>query len=226
MERRFLRGEPILWRSVGADGIVGRAWPMTLVRDDDELIAVYLRPGTVFKMAAGTARPGQARAAIAFDGRHYDAIWRNTDALILYRPGDASSVWRYQRADDQTLAMWYINLEEPWTRTEQGFDSRDHGLDVIVAPDLASWSWKDEDEVERDVNAGRLTRTEVDAYRAEGESTARRLIQRAPPFDRDWTLWRPDPAWPVPVLSPTWNVTPSPTKGGGTSRRPGAAGPT
>lgn len=202
MERRFRRGEPILWRSVGADGTIGRAWPMTLVRDDDELIAVYLRPGTVFKMAFGMTRPAQARAAIAFDGRHYDAVWRAMDALVLYRPGDASSVWRYQRADDQTIQMWYVNLEEPWTRTEQGFDSRDHGLDVIVSPDLSSWSWKDEDEVEREVTAGQLTRAEVDSYRAEGERAAGRLIRREPPFDHDWTLWRPDPRGPSRSFRP------------------------
>lgn len=179
---------------------------MTVEQDDDDLIAVYLRPGAVFKMAAGTARPAQVSAATAFDGRHYDAVWRGVDALILHAPGDASSVWRYQRADDQTLKMWYVNLEDPWRRTAQGFDSCDHLLDVIVSPDLSSWSWKDEDEVEREVAAGRLTPAEVSSYRAEGERVARRLMSREPPFDRDWTLWRPDPTWPLPVLSSGWDA--------------------
>jgi hypothetical protein len=185
--------------------LVGRAWPMTVVRDEDELIAVYLQPGTVFKMAVGTTRPAQERAAIGFDGRHYDAVWRSMDALILYRPGDAHSVWRYQRADDQGLRMWYVNLEEPWTRTARGFDSRDHGLDVIVAPDLSSWSWKDEDEMERAIASGDLTAAEVAAYRAEGERAAGRIIRREPPFEQDWTAWRPDPTWPVPTLPQDWD---------------------
>lgn len=179
---------------------------MTVVRDDDDVTVVYLRPGTVFKMAVGTTRPAQERDAIGFDGRHYDAVWRAMDALILYRPGDAHSVWRYQRADTQILKMWYVNLEDPWTRTTRGFDSRDHLLDVIVAPDLSSWSWKDEDEMEREVAAGRLSAAEVAAYRAEGERAARRITRREPPFDQDWAAWRPDPAWPVPMLSPGWDV--------------------
>jgi len=179
---------------------------MTVVRDDDDLIAVYLRPGTVFKTAAETTRPEQARAAISFDGSHYDAVWRAMDALILHRPGDAHSVWRYQSADDQTLKMWYVNLEEPWTRTSRGFDSRDHGLDVIVAPDLSSWSWKDEDEVEREVAEARLAVADVAAYRAEGERAASRIMRRDPPFDQDWTMWRPDPTWPAPILPPDWSA--------------------
>ncbi|MDQ2914683.1 MAG: DUF402 domain-containing protein [Chloroflexota bacterium] len=191
--------------------VVGRAWPMTVVRDEDDFIAVYLRPGTVFKMAVGMTRPAQERSAISFDGRHYDAMWRVMDALILHRPGDAHSVWRYQRSDDQTLKMWYVNLEEPWKRTARGFDSRDHGLDVIVAPDLSSWSWKDEDEIEQDLADGRLTFAEVSAYRAEGERAVSRIMRRDPPFDEDWTAWRPDPTWPVPVLPPTWSsVDPGP----------------
>jgi hypothetical protein len=205
--RRFNPGEVILWRSVTADRtVIGRAWPMTVVRDEENLIAVYLRPGTVFKMAVGFTRPAQARHAVAFDGRHYDSIWQSMDALILHRPGDAHSVWRYQRADDQTLKMWYVNLEEPWSRTSRGFDSRDHGLDVIVAPDLSSWTWKDEDEMERDVAEGRLTAANVAAYRAEGERAARSVMRRDPPFDEDWTRWRPDPRWPLPILPENWSV--------------------
>jgi hypothetical protein len=211
VKRQFKPGEVILWRSVNANRtVVGRAWPMTVVRDAPDLIAVYLRPGTVFKMAAGMIRPEQERATIAFDGRHYDAVWQRVDALILHRPGEAHSVWRYQRADDQTVMMWYVNLEEPWIRTSRGFDSRDHGLDVIVAPDRSSWSWKDEDEMDRDITAGRLTPADVAAYRAEGERAAARIMRGDPPFDEDWTLWRPDPAWPVPILPPDWRVGETP----------------
>jgi len=184
---------------------------MTVVRDEDDLIAMYLRPGTVFKASVGNTRPSEERSAVGFDGRHYDMVWRAMDALILHRPGDAHSVWRYQRAEDQRLTMWYVNLEEPWKRTARGFDSRDHGLDVIVAPDLASWSWKDEDEMEREIAAGRLQPAEVTRYRAEGERAALRITRREPPFDEDWTAWRPDPAWPVPVLLPGWDrIEPTP----------------
>jgi hypothetical protein len=204
---RFRPGEVIVWRSVNADrSVIGRAWPMTIVQDEDDLIAVYLRPGTVFKMSIRFTRPNELQNVLRSDEAHHDAVWRDMDALILHRPGDAHSVWRFQRADDQMLKMWYVNLEEPWTRTSIGFDSRDHGLDVVVAPDLSSWSWKDEDEMEREIAADHITSADLAAYRAEGERAAGLIMRRERPFDEDWTAWRPDPAWGVPVLQPGWDA--------------------
>jgi hypothetical protein len=31
-----------------------------------------------------------------------------------------------------------------------------------------------------------------------------RITRREPPHDRDWHLWRPDPAWKVPTLPVGW----------------------
>lgn len=202
---RFRRGQAIVWRSVGVDGTVGRAWPMTVELDSHELIALYLGAGTIFKAAAESTRPWQRQAAVAFDGHHYDLVWRGIDALILYRPGEAHCVWRFQRAEDQTMKMWYVNLEAPWRRTPRGFDSRDHSLDVVVAPDRSSWSWKDENEIEREIAAGRLTTAEAAQYRREGQRAAQRILRGEPPFDQDWTAWRPDPVWTIPSLPPDWD---------------------
>jgi hypothetical protein len=204
--KRFRAGEVVVWRSVSLDHFIGRAWPMTVVGDEEDLIAVYLRPATVFKIATGMMGGPRDRVVVRYDGRHRDAVWRAVDALILYRPGDAHCVWRFQRADDQRLTMWYVNLEEPWTRTSRGFDSRDHGLDAIVEPDLSSWSWKDEDEIEWALAHGQLSAAEVAAYRAEGERAAARIMRHEPPFDREWAAWRPDPAWAVPVLPEGWDA--------------------
>jgi hypothetical protein len=51
-----------------------------------------------------------------------------------------------------------------------------------------------------------LTAAHVAAYRTEGERAATRITRREPPFDNDWTAWRPDPAWGVPVLPPGWDA--------------------
>jgi hypothetical protein len=39
-----------------------------------------------------------------------------------------------------------VNLEQPWTRTALGFDSRDDVLDVTVTDNLSQCKLKDEDE--------------------------------------------------------------------------------
>jgi len=42
--------------------------------------------------------------------------------------------------------------------------------------------------------------------RAEGERVARLIERWEPPFSDGWEDWRPDPAWPLPVLPPGWDV--------------------
>lgn len=179
---------------------------MTVVQDEDDLVVVYLRPGTVFKVATGVSGGPRDRVIVRYDGGHADRVWHAYDALLLHRPGDAHCTWRFQRAADQVLTMWYVNLEDPWTRTSRGFDSRDHALDVIVRPDRSSWSFKDEDEIEWSLANGLVTANELAEYRAEGERAAERIMRGDPPFDRDWTVWRPDDAWPVPLLPSDWAV--------------------
>lgn len=96
---------------------------------------------------------------------------------------------------------WYINLEEPWRRTDLGFDSRDHDLD-LSSVDLVAWQWKDEDELTWAVERGQYTRAQADAIRTAGEQALERCRRREPPFDQDWAAWRPDRAWGIPCLPP------------------------
>ncbi len=84
--KRFRAGDVVVWRSVSLDHVIGRAWPMTVVGDADDLIAVYLRPGTVFNIATGMMGGPRDRVVVRYDGRHRDAVWRAVDALILYWP--------------------------------------------------------------------------------------------------------------------------------------------
>ena len=139
------------------------------------------------------------------DGGHELREWKDNDALVVYRPGDAHSVWLYWGAADHDFRSWYINLEEPWQRTAIGFDSRDNLLDILVAPDLSSWEWKDEDELAWAVENGRFPLEEAVGFRAAGERAIEQLLRRDPPFDRPWPDWRPDPGWSAPVLPRAWN---------------------
>ena len=141
---------------------------------------------------------------IHWDGGYQDLLWARVDLLILYRPGDMYSVWRAWREGTRDLAWRYINLEEPWRRTPIGFDSKDLYLDLWSDPESAEWHWKDDDEAMWSVEQGRLPATQLSDARAEGERAMDRIRRREPPHDRDWDSWRPDPAWPTPVLPETW----------------------
>ena len=67
------------------------------------------------------------------------------------------------------LVCWYINLQDPIRRTEIGFDTMDHMLDVVISPDMDSWEWKDEDELAAAEKAGIGSKEKAQAIRQEAE---------------------------------------------------------
>ena len=99
-----------------------------------------------------------------------------------------------------------MNLQTPLARTPVGFDTVDHALDVLVALDRSSWTWKDEDELAEAIGLGLFTEGDAASFRYWGERAVEHLVLRLPPFDMDWEDWQPDPTWPVPELPPRWDV--------------------
>ena len=98
------------------------------------------------------------------------------------------------------LRGYYVNLQAPMTRSRIGFDTVDHLLDVEITADRTAWSWKDEDELAEAVERGLFAPHQADAFKDWGERAIAHVVDRAPPFDRDWDDWRPDPAWAHPSL--------------------------
>jgi hypothetical protein len=127
------------------------------------------------------------------------------DALMLHPVDAAHSVWLgFNR--DGSFREWYVNLEEPVVRWQDGavsgVDTVDQDLDVIVAPDRR-WRWKDEDEFADHLGVPEAYWVDdPQAVWAEG----RRVVARAEagrfPFDGTLTDFRPDPAWTIPTEFP------------------------
>ncbi|MGX1492331.1 hypothetical protein RKD41_004590 [Streptomyces tendae] len=142
-------GSHILWRyreNAGPRFHIAR--PVTVVRDDEELLAVWLAPGTECVkpvLTDGTAihleplRTRYTKPRTVARGR-----WFGTGVLKLARPGEPWSVWLFWEPGWR-FKNWYVNLEEPLARWAGGVDSEDHFLDISVHPDR-SWHWRDEDE--------------------------------------------------------------------------------
>jgi hypothetical protein len=182
---RFAPGDAILMRSTWR-GEVWLAYAVRVVRDEPDLLAAWLAPGTPYM------RP-VARDELPFHQPLVDRPWRAPGILQLTRPGAAHSVWVFEHA-------WYVNLQEPLRRTPLGFDTCDQLLDLVRTRD-GKWRWKDERELGAAVERGFLSNEEAAAIRAEGE----RVIA-ADPFPTGWEDWRPDPSWPAPALPPGWDV--------------------
>jgi hypothetical protein len=198
VEQRFEPGTSIALREVW-QGIVWAGRAALVVEDTPEQVMLFIPVGTRW---FAPVRDGRR---LKIPQRDFElAELRNDDKHVLSFawPGSFAAVLLEFRPDWSPL-HWYINLEDPLRRSEIGFDTLDHKLDVILELDGA-WRWKDEDELAETIRRGLLDAAEEPMLRAAAERAVERIVGREPPFDRDWTTWRPDPAWPVPGLPEGW----------------------
>ncbi|MGV9554317.1 cytidylyl-2-hydroxypropylphosphonate hydrolase [Streptomyces sp. NPDC003522] len=205
-------GDQILWRyrENGGPG-VHIARPVTVVRDDEGLLAVWLAPGTqcVRPVLADGTPPHQeplhtryTKPRTVVPGR-----WLGTGVLKLARPGEPWSVWLFWEPGWR-FKNWYVNFEEPLARWDGGVDSEDHFLDLCVYPDR-SWDWRDEDEFAQAQRDGLMDASVAERVREAGRSAVEVVRAWGAPFADGWEDWRPDRSWTVPSLPRDWHRTPA-----------------
>ncbi|MFG2604409.1 DUF402 domain-containing protein [Streptomyces sp. NPDC048514] len=205
-------GTPILWRyRENAGEAFHIARPVTVVRDDAELLAVWLAPGTECVrpvLADGTPvhlEPLESRYTKPRTVQR--DRWFGTGVLKLAQPGVPWSVWLFWEPGWR-FKNWYVNLERPLTRWSGGVDSEDYFLDISVQPDR-TWHWRDEDEFAQARRDGLMDDETAERVRAAGRDAVAAIEAWGPPFSDGWPRWRPDPAWAVPSLPDDWDRTPA-----------------
>ena len=158
----------------------GRVWLSTPVRvvADDGVLAVLLAEGAPFTFPAHPFGPHP------WSGHQR---WTATDVLQLHRPGDAHAVWGFFRSG--RFDHWYINFQAPYQRTRDGFETLDHGVDIVVHDD--GWSWKDREDVAEQVASGRLTESDAEAVWAEARRVAAALDRGERWWLPRWRQWSP-----------------------------------
>ncbi|WUD73446.1 DUF402 domain-containing protein [Streptomyces sp. NBC_00510] len=201
-------GEQVLWRYRGnGSDAVHICRPVTVVRDDPELLAVWMAPGT------------ECVKPVLADGSpiHHEPLetrylkprttcvdrWWGAGVLKLARPDEPWSVWLFWE-QGWRFKNWYVNLEEPRHRWPGGVDSEDHFLDIHVTPDRG-WQWRDEDEFAQAQAAGLMTAVTAERVREAGRRAVEAIGAWGHPFRDGWEHWRPNPAWPVPALPVDWD---------------------
>ncbi|MFD5416043.1 cytidylyl-2-hydroxypropylphosphonate hydrolase [Streptomyces nojiriensis] len=212
---RWAPGEQILWRyrdhAPGLKGPVHICRPVTVVQDTDELLAVWMAPGTecVKPVLADGTSVHEEPLATRYTAPRTTARsrWFGGGVLKLARPGDSWSVWLFW-GPGWEFKNWYVNLEEPRSRWAGGVDSVDHFLDIAVYPDR-SWKWLDEDEFAQAQRCGLMDREQADRVREAGRAAVGVIEEWGAPFSGGWEDWRPDPAWRIPALPDDWDTTPA-----------------
>jgi hypothetical protein len=204
-------GDAVAWRvrvriEIGRpDGEVGIVYATTVVRDAADEVVAYQAPGSIMKRRNHEGGGPRGRVVLGVRNGYEDVVWRRWRRLFLRRPGDEHMISVFWDSETDALRFWYIDLVTPLRRTAVGFEWVDHGVDVVVEPDMRSWSWKDADELDWYVEHGRYSRAEADHIRSEAEAAVARLRRDQGRFKR-WLEWRPDPSWQVPTLPDGWDV--------------------
>ncbi len=202
-------GELVVVQEVWKEA-VWAARPMTFVRDEDGLVALWFPKGTRWKRPIppphwpNEATRGERLATCLERGEWVfeDAEW-DVSTLVLVRKGDWHALW-VSWLDGHHLCGWYVNLQEPLRRTAKGYETMDLALDVVVDLDR-TWHWKDEDELETRVARGVVDEQLAGRLREEGLRVAQQAERGEGMFAESWPDWRPDPAWPAPALPDGWD---------------------
>ncbi len=201
MSEAFRTGDPVVIRELWR-GRVFEARPTIVVEDGPDQVTLFL-PGGV--------RCGRPVDHHGRELRLPDRPWRLEEHPRGPQP-ILSFAWPETpyavllMAIGRERRVWYVNLQDPLARTPIGFDTVDHALDVVIELDRSSWRWKDEEDLRDAVRAGLFSEAEAVGFRAWGERAVDRVLRGDPPFDRDWSTWRPDPTWEEPELPPGWDL--------------------
>jgi predicted RNA-binding protein associated with RNAse of E/G family len=203
VHERWLRGDVVALREIW-DGRVWTAYPAVAVEDELDQQLLYIPAGADLKYAVDES----GRELRIYADRWMLGDHRATRHFLSFcwpdRRHAVLAVWDA----GWNFTGWYVNIETPLDRTATTYDYVDHCLDVLIPPDRSTWTWKDEDELEEAVALGIFSPADAEAFRAEGMAAIERIIGGEPPFDRDWSGWRPDPVWSIPALPPGWDRPP------------------
>ncbi|MGH9135433.1 MAG: DUF402 domain-containing protein [Acidimicrobiales bacterium] len=198
----WVPGTAILWRYRRRGHPNESMFPMVVVDDGEDALVAWLPPGTpILRPVLPDGRDLRSVGAVEMyaSGR---ALMRDTwgggGTLRVAPTGQPWSTFVFWDEHGDHVC-WYVNLEDPHRRDDSGIVTQDHVLDLVVAPDRTV-QWKDVDELEGAVVAGRYTQAEADSFLEHARDVEKLIAAWESPFCDGWERWRPDPGWPVPQL--------------------------
>lgn len=200
----FSFGDQIVLREQ-AHGKIWTAKPVTVVRDDEELLVFYMAPGTTMKYPK-TPNGAAVPAFLKQPWILVDETWAGGGALYISRPRSHYCVAHFWKEGFRETKLWYVNLQLPFVRTKLGFDYLDQALDIRISADLKTWQWKDVVEFEELQEDGVITRDDGDLLREVGLYVIRNYQNDKLIFNEQWPQWRPPENWKIPKLPQGWDT--------------------
>ncbi len=196
---RWAAGDVIVRREVWRN----RPWmamQAVVVEDDLSALVLYVPTGSPFAFEEGPWPTA--------DGRHpWDGIrssWAGHGALMLHFEGEPYAIWHFWSGQDRQFVGWYLNLQDPYRRTERGIDTLDHEIDIVVGPD-GEFEVKDEDAFADCIEYGRFDHDVADRIRDTSAALTDRLRHEGIWWDKKWVTWSPPDDSSPPALPSDWS---------------------
>ncbi len=201
-QKRWSAGDHVTWTYYTHAHETITVRPGTVVIDDDRGIVVWIAPGTevllpVLESGAPLRRAGDEGMFTA-PRTQSKQLWTGNGILMIGLPDKPYSVWLFYK-DDGTLGCYYVNLETPLERTEEGVRTRDLVLDLVVLP-RHDYHYKDEDELEGAERIGYFSPEMAEQIRAWGREAERDIEAWGYPFNAGFEYFFPNPTWGLPKL--------------------------
>lgn len=187
----WVEGDWVVRREVLSNG----PWQGVMVKiieDTPEQLVSYIPEGSPFGFPEGSWPTPNGKHPWSNRSR-----WQGHGCLMIDKPGRPYSVFHFWHGDQRQFSCWYLNLQEPFRRTDIGYDTQDLELDFIVYPD-GQWEIKDDELMDQRVLEGRWTKERVAEIRANGVEISEWLKQGERWWPLGWRDWAPDPTWVVP----------------------------
>lgn len=200
-------GEQLVWRGIFRDR-VWHAQTVLAVKDTPEEIVVALLPGTECMAPEGYSR-GKNSFERRWNFKEKDwklenYFWHTHRLLALVEPQKYYSIMYFWREESNEFLCYYINFQLPLRRTDDGIDTLDLDLDLIIHPDF-SYEWKDIDDYQSAIEHGVIFSEWIHGIEEAKQELFEKLEQRHYPFDGSWLDWKPDPTWSPPTLPENWD---------------------
>lgn len=221
----FPPGTTVVLREV-VDGRIRSARPLRVVLDEADRFAGYLVPRST--VAWPRLADGVTQSQTPDQGWQLPLErWRGPGALFVMPAGAGFATVLFFDRELGTPLGWKVDFLRPAARHGLGFDTVDHGFDLLASTDLSSWETKDLDDLAQLVRVGLLAGDELDAFEAERARVEGWLRDGGGgPFDEGWTRWRPEATWAPLALPDGWDDLRRHPRARTGQDRPAGTGPT
>lgn len=200
-------GDVIVWRGMYRNK-VWHAQTTLVVRDTPQEIVLALLPETECAAPEGyLSGKRTSKRRWQFKDRDWTLekySWRTNRLLMLLEPDQFYSTMFFWNHMSNEFLCYYMNFQLPFRRTQNGINTLDLDLDLLIKPDF-TFEWKDVDDYQKAVENEVIDPEWIKGIDESKEDILSRLERRSYPFDGSWLNWVPDPHWTPSKLPENWD---------------------